>query len=317
MAYRRLCVEERETIMVRLGDPEVTWAQIGAELGRHRSTIQREVCRNGGRDGYSAHAAEERARSAASRTAFRFDDPVLADEISGWLKLGYSPYAAAQLSGAVCAETIYQGIYRGRLEVEPTQTLRTRRNQRRHRHLRRPTSDGNYLGDFRPIAARPAEIESRDTVGHWEGDLIVGTRNQSAVISLTERLSRTQVTLKLPDGHSADATAERLGAWLATTEYLVLSITWDQGAEMTRWKQLEDDFGIKVYFCDRRSPWQRGSNENANRQLRFWLPHHTNLNRYSQAHLDHACMILNTSPRRLHNGATAQQIYNHHTRTTE
>jgi IS30 family transposase len=227
---------------------------------------------------------------------------------------GYSPYAAAQQT-SVCAETIYRGIYTGRLGVDPTAVLRTRRPKRRHRHLRQPTSDGNYLGAFTPISARPEIIENRTQVGHWEGDLITGTANQSAIITLTERHTRYQVALTLPDGHSADHTITQLTHWVSTHSGIVLSLTWDRGAELTRWTRLRDHHGITVYFCDPKSPWQRATNENANRQLRFWFPRRTDLSIYTQTDLNRACHILNTTPRRIHNNQTAQHIYHHHTRT--
>ncbi len=313
----RFCLsdEARELIMCELAaDRSVSWTQIARQLGYHRSTIQREVDRNGGRDAYSAQGARQRARRLASRSRFRFDtDPDLADEVRRLLVAGYSPYAVAdQLP--VCAETIYQGIYSGRLGVDPTGVLRTRRPKRRHRHLRQPTSDGNYLGGFTPIAHRPEAVNNREVFGHWEGDLITGTANQSAIITLIERLTRYQVALTLPDGHSADHTIGRLTQWLKTNPS-IRSLTWDRGAELTRWTQLRDHHGISVYFCDPKSPWQRASNENANRQLRFWFPRRTDLSIYTHTDLNRACHILNTTPRRIHNNQTAQHLYHHHTRT--
>jgi len=231
------------------------------------------------------------------------------------LVTGYSPYAVAHQLGVLCAETIYQGIYSGRLGVDPTVVLRTRRPKRRHRHLRQPTSDGNYLGAFTPIGERPTVVNAREVFGHWEGDLITGTANQSAIITLIERVTRYQVALTLPKGHSADHTMSRLTHWLDTHQAPVHSLTWDRGAELTRWNQLRDHHRITVYFCDPKSPWQRASNENANRQLRFWFPRRTDLSIYTQDDLNQACDIINTTPRRIHNNHTAQHLYHQHTRT--
>lgn len=185
----RLDREAREVIMCHLAaDNDVSWTQIARMVGCHRSTIAREVARNGGRCVYSVSRGEERARNNSTRSRFLFDsDPELATAVRQLLVTGYSPYAVAHLTGAVSSETIYQGIYSGRLGVDPKQVLRTRRPRRRHRHLRQRPNSGNYLGDFTPISQRPAAIERRDTLGHWEGDLITGTKNQSAIVTLTER----------------------------------------------------------------------------------------------------------------------------------
>ncbi len=320
MACLRLGHQERETIMCLLvSDRDLSWSEIGREVGFHRSTVQREVTRNGGRGNYSAQRAHRRCRKQASkRSKFRFDtDPNLTAEVRRLLIGGYSPYAVAQMTGKVSTETIYQGIYSKRLGVDPSQILRTRRPKRRHRHLRQPTSDGNYLGNFTPIASRPQHIEQRDRVGHWEGDLITGTKNQSAIITLIERRSRYQVALELSRGHSADSTITRIRQWIDSNPGPVRSITWDRGAELTRWTQLTEHHNITVYFADPKSPWQRASIENANRQLRFWFPRRTDLSIYTQGDLDQACHILNTTPRRLHNGVTANHIYHQHPRTKE
>lgn len=315
MPHFRLSDGARELIMCWLAaDREVSWSALARQVGCHRSTIQREVDRNGGRDSYSARAAQQRARRLASRSRFRFEtDPDLADEVRRLLVAGYSPYAVAHQLGVLCAETIYRGIYSGHLGLDPSMVLHTRRPKRRHRHLRQPTSDGNYLGAFTPIGERPKMVEEREEFGHWEGDLITGTKNQSAIITLTERVTRYQVALNLPHGHSAEHTMNRLTDWLKSHPP-IWSLTWDRGAELTRWTHLTNH-GINVYFCDPKSPWQRASNENANRQLRFWFPRRTDLNIYTQADLNAACHIINTTPRRIHNNHTAQHLYHHHTRT--
>lgn len=312
----RLDDEARELIMCELAaDREVSWTELARQVGCHRSSIQREVVRNGGREAYSAQAAGIRARRLRSRSRFRFDmDPGLAGRVRRLIVAGYSPYAVADRTG-VCAETIYQGIYSGRLGLDPTIVLRTRRRKRRHRHLRQPTSDGNYLGAFTPIGHRPGVVNDREEFGHWEGDLITGTQNKSAMITLIERVTRYQVALTLPEGHSADRTMDRLTRWLDTHPGRVQSITWDRGAELTRWTRLRDHHGITVYFCDPKSPWQRATNENANRQLRFWFPRRSDLSIYTQADADRACHIINTTPRRIHDNHTAQHLYHQHART--
>ncbi len=245
-------------------------------------------------------------------------DPELASQVSEELVAGYSPWTIAQRL-PVCAETIYRGVYSGVLDVDPEQVLRTRpkSKKRRHRHLRQPTSDGNYLGDFTPIRERPEEIETRETFGHWEGDLISGSKNQSAVVSLTERCSRLQHLIELPGGHKTEQVVSAISKWINNHDRAVSSLTWDRGAELTNWTDLRDGHGIDVYFCDPKSPWQRGSNENQNRQARFWLRKGTDLTIHTQNDLNHYSHILNTTTRRIHNGATAKDIYQQHPRTRE
>ena len=234
------------------------------------------------------------------------------------LVAGYSPWSIAQ-DVPVCAETIYQGVYSGVLDVDPEQVLRSKpaRKKRKHRHLRQPTSDGDYLGDITKISDRPDEINKRTTFGHWEGDLICGASNQSAVISLTERRSRYQHLIELPNGHKSVEVVSAISQWIESHDRTIESLTWDRGAELTNWKDLRDNHGIDIYFCDPKSPWQRGTNENQNRQIRFWLHKGTDLSTHNQDYLDHICHILNTTARRIHNGATAHHIYQQHPRTTE
>ena len=318
MAYLRLGHEARELIMCLLvSDPDVSWTEVGHQVGFHRSTIQREVARNGGRHTYSARRAQRRCREQASRgSGFRFDrEPDLAAEVRRLLVAGYSPYAIAYMTGQVCTETIYQGIYSKRLGLESREVLRTRRPKRRHRRDKRPSSEGNYLGDFVPISERPIEIENRNSVGHWEGDLITGALNQSAVVTLVERHSRYECALELPNGHGTTAVIAALSEWLQTHQRPVVSLTWDRGAELTKWTHLVEGHGIDIYFCDPKSPWQRATAENQNRQLRFWLRKGSDLTVHNQNDLNRICHILNTTPRRLHNGATAQHIYQQQPRT--
>lgn len=296
-------------------DQRISWTAIALTVRCHRSTIQREVARNGGRCNYSAHTAHQRAVEMRSRKRFLFDlDPELADRVRRHLIAGYSPYAVSWFVG-ISHETIYQAIYSRRLGLNPVEVLRTRRPKRRHRHLRHVTNDGNFLGSYTPIEQRPAHIETRSVFGHWEEDLITGSKNQSAILTLTERLSRYQIAVQLPNGHSADETMRCFRTWITTNQPPIISITWDQGAELARWKQLEDHHDINVFICDPKSPWQRGTNENANRQLRYWFPRRTDLSIYTQQDMDHACHILNTTPRPIHNNHTALELYDRHART--
>lgn len=316
MAYTRLSVTEREEISRSLAeDPTMTWTKLGERIGRHRSTVQREVDRNGGRHHYRASRAGERARRLAPCRPPRLStDAVLAAKVRSHLVAGYSPAQTAHLLGDIATETIYQGLYRGLLGVAATEVLRTRRHRRRRRHSHQPKTASHFLGPFVSIHDRPASIDDRSEFGHYEGDLIMGARNQTALITLIERVSRTQVVLDLPDGYSAPKVCERLDSWIATKPAdELISITWDRGSEMADWRLLTLEWDLDVYFADAHSPWQRGANENGNRLLRYWLPKGTDLSVHSQTDLDHICHIINTQPRRSLDWATANQIYAAHT----
>ncbi len=268
-------------------DPDLTWTELGCRVGgRHRSTVQREVDRNGGRSAYRAGAAQARAvRLRPCRIAKLISDPALAADVRARLKAGFSPAAIAHLLHGASTETIYQGVYSGVLGVKACDVLRSRRHRRRRRNAADHRAPSHLLGAFTSIHDRPPAFDERAEFGHWEGDLIIGARNASA--------------LDLPGGYTAERVADRLGGWAATMPHDVLrSITWDRGSEMAHWSGLTLEWGADVYFADAHSPWQRGQNENGNRQLRYWLPKGTDLRSHSQADLDTICDVLNTQPRR-------------------
>jgi IS30 family transposase len=176
------------------------------------------------------------------------------------------------------------------------------RNLRFGHATRRPLGHSvmNGQGQLRGainIRERPAEANDRAVPGHWEGDLIFG-KGMSAVATLVERKSRFVMLIGLPNGHSADIVADALAAKIAELPaQLRRSITWDQGKEMAQHARFSIETGVPVYFCDTRSPWQRGSNENTNGLLRQYFPKRTDLNTHSQAHLDHVAAELNRRPR--------------------
>lgn len=317
MAYTRLSLPEREEISRCLAeDPVISWSELGRLLGRHRCTIQREVARNGGRDAYRATDAQQRAdRLRPCSRAKLASDPVLRGQVRGFLETGYSPAATSVLVGrAVSSETIYQGLYRGLLGLRPNRVLRSRRHRRRRRNDRRQQARTHVLGQFKTIHERPEAVQNRTEFGHWEGDLIIGARNASALITLVERVSRRQVILDLPDGYQADRVHRRLDAFVAATpENELLSLTWDRGSEMANWPLLTMAWGLDIYFADSHSPWQRGANENGNRQLRYWLPKGTDLRTHSRDDLGRITQILNTQPRRSLDWQTAETVYAGHT----
>ena len=165
-------------------------------------------------------------------------------------------------------------------------------------------------GDIRPIGDRPPDIEERLEPGHWEGDLIIGARNRTAVVTLTERVTRHTLLAALPNGYRAPHTAQAIcDAFSRVPKPLRKTLTWDQGREMSQWCSVEQQTGLSVYFCDPRSPWQRATNEHTNGMLRRWLPKSTNLN-IGQIPLSIIEDNLNLMPRRLHNWHSPHDLYN-------
>ncbi len=316
-----LVLAEREEILVGILEGRSV-RSIAAGLGRAPSTVSREINRNGGRRGYRPVAAEERARRCRGRPKVPklWQHARLGRRVGAELTAGYSPAAiAARLRAeggvSVCHETIYRALYhdefRG-VSVLAHQCLRTRR-RRRQRRLARQTR-ARQFGGFRLIDERPGHVWDRAEPGHWEGDLIIGANRRSAVITLVERTSRLVVLGALPGRrHTADAVAKQLIELFATVPpALAKTLTWDQGMEMARWQQTQAATGVEIFFCHPHSPWQRPSNENANRLIRYWLPKRTDLARHSQVDLDRVANIINTSPRRIHKWRTARAVYDDH-----
>ena len=313
---QRLSFDERARIEA-MHQAGVSAADTARRLGRDPSTIHRELRRAGGAGGYDAESAQVAAEQRAARPKVPklAADPDLGSAALELLKQRWSPHAAAAQLRAegqrVCAETIYRACYdhSGRRGLcEGSWRLLPRRGRRRrprHRHTQKPSP----LGDFRPIAERPAAVEDRGEAGHWEGDLIIGAANRSAVATLVERTSRQTLTVGLPDGYDAARTAAAVTAALARQpKHLVKTLTWDQGREMARWSDIEAALGIEVYFCDPHSPWQRPTNEHTNGLLRRWLPKSTDLN-VGQVRLAVIEDRLNTMPRKLHHWDSAHSVY--------
>jgi IS30 family transposase len=278
-------------------------------LGRHRSTVWREIRRNGGRRRYRCWAAERRAETAARRpkTAKLAANTKLRDQVQAWLEQRWSPeQISARLvtvfpddpNMRISHETIYQSLYvqgRGALRRELTASLRTGRAIRRPAR-RAPTQ---HVPDKVLISERPAEAGDRAIPGHWEGDLISGRHNRSAIATLVERSTRYVQLVALPEGRTAPAVRDALIASVQTLPtQLWRSLTWDQGAEMADHRTFTIATGIDVYFCDPHSPWQRGSNENTNGLLRQYFPKGTDLAVHNQDHLDTVAAELNGRPRK-------------------
>jgi len=303
----RLTLADREEISLGLHGGE-TFTAIAGRLGRGVSSVSREVGANGGRDGYRAWRAHRRARERTWRPKpSKLIHRPLAAQVEAWLKEWWSPEAIACRLRIefpddpmmwVSHETIYQSLFvqgRGELRRELTRCLRTGRAQRRPRGRERR----GRIPEMVMISQRPAEVADRAVPGHWEGDLILGKANRSAVGTLVERSTRYVMLLHLPDGGNAAAVRDALITTLGTlpTE-LRRSLTWDQGKEMARHREFSLATDIDVYFCDPHSPWQRGSNENTNGLLRQYFPKGTDLSVHTAEDLAAVAVALNTRPRK-------------------
>jgi IS30 family transposase len=322
---RFLSVGERETISRELARGSSP-AKIAILLGRHRSSIGREVAANGGRDRYRAVDAEARACWLAARpkvTKLK-SHPVLAATVTDWMER--EQWSPEQISGRlveefpddetmrVAKETIYQELFvygRGGLKKELVKHLRTRRPARRSRTETSRNKASSPIPDKVMIADRPVEIEDRQVPGHWEGDLIIGANNGSQVGTLVERTTGLVLLIELADNRQAATVAEALQRQIRTLPaQLCKSITWDQGSEMAAHAAFTVATDIAVYFCDPHAPWQRGSNENTNGLLRQYLPKSTDLSHHSQADLDEIARKLNDRPRKRHGFLTPSEMFN-------
>ena len=305
---RRLSLPERVEIRGGLERDE-SFAAIGRRLERATSTISREVNANGGREAYGPIAAQLRADELAARPKATklAANPRLCERVIADLEAWWSPEQIAQrlrdefgndTSMQISHETIYKSLFvqgRGELRRELARCLRSGRAQRRPQGL---TSRGARIPDMVMISERPAEVEDRAVPGHWEGDLIVGKNNRSAIGTLVERATRYVILLHLPEGRSAEQVRDAMTAKIGELPAeLRRTLTWDQGVEMAQHVQFTVDTGVPVYFCDPHSPWQRGSNENTNGLLRQYFPKGTDLSVHSAEDLQVAADSLNNRPR--------------------
>ncbi|MET3721609.1 IS30 family transposase/molybdenum-dependent DNA-binding transcriptional regulator ModE [Arthrobacter sp. UYEF21] len=312
ISTRYLSLSERERI-ADLRTHGTSMQAIGRALGRSVGTISREIKRNShavlGYRPYGAHrtAAAARARPKDSKLA---EPGKLRQYVGTKLLTRWSPEQISHLLikeypddpvMRVSPETIYQALYfqaRGGLKREVKEALRTGRTRRKqHKNPEERTS--RFRDPMINISERPAEVEDRAIPGHWEGDLITGTSNQSAIATLVERTTRYVMLVHLPVDHSAESVRDGLIKTMSTLPaHLRGSLTWDQGAEMAKHKAFSIAADMDVYFCDPHSPWQRGSNENTNGLLRQYFPKGTDLNVYGPEDLEHVAQELNARPRK-------------------
>src|SRR6202795_16091 len=280
-------------------------------LERAASTVSREVARHGGRPQYRANEADHQAWESALRpkacllaihvklqkiVASKLILDWSPEQISGWLKIQYPDDESMRVSH----ETIYRSLFiqaRGVLKKELIQNLRSKRRIRRSRHSRVGGQSRGQIVDAISIRQRPAEIEDRAIPGHWEGDLLGGTKN-SHIATLVERHSRFVELVKVPSKDTAAVVAALSRHVRKLPASLRRSLTWDRGLEMAQHKSFTVATNVKVYFCDPQSPWQRGSNENTNGLLRQYFPKRTDLSGYTQTELDKVALRLNQRPRK-------------------
>jgi IS30 family transposase len=279
---------------------------IAEQLGRAPSTISREIRRNSDPDGrYRPHRAEHAARLRACKPRKRriAVDEVLAETVQRLLGKRWSPEQiahelrvlfAGQPSRWLCKETIYQAIYDAAVAI--TRPARRRRRRRRLLGLQRR----GRLTAMRMIDERPAEVEDRAEPGHWEGDLLMGAGNRSAIGTLVERTTRYLILLAFPDGiATTDSVRQAITRALdGLPRPLRRTLTWDQGKELAMHQQITAATGTAVFFCEPHSPWQRGSNENMNGLLRDYFPKGTDLSLHAPADLDRIAGEVNDRPRK-------------------
>jgi transposase, IS30 family len=295
---------------------------IATQLGRAPSSVSREIKRNGGQECYRASQADQSAwdrgrrpkigKLAANRALARIVAGKLQrqwspEQIAGWLKRTYPDDTSRQVS----PETIYRSLFiqaRGALKKELVEHLRRTRVMRRSRHHTQKTDHHGRITDTVSISERPASVEDRALPGHWEGDLLFGSKN-SQIATLVERQTRYVMLVKVAGKDTETVINALIKNARKLPEELYQSLTWDRGKEMADHKRFTLATDIQVYFCDPQNPWQRGSNENTNGLLRQYFPKGTDLSGYSQAKLNAVARRLNERPRKTLNFETPAERF--------
>ena len=296
---------------------------IAVQLGRSPSTISREINRNGGYNSYRATKSDQLAWERAHRpklcklacnrslrriVAAKLKSNWSPEQISGWLKRKYPVEECNQVSH----ETIYKSLFvqtRGVLKKELQQHLRTKRAIRRPKHSSLKKNGLGKIVNAVSISERPACVEDRAVPGHWEGDLIAGSKN-SYIATLVERHSRYVMLVKVKNKDTESVISALIKQSKKLPDELYQSLTWDRGKELADHQRFTMATDIKVYFCDPKSPWQRGSNENTNRLLRQYFPKGTDISVHSQAKLSAVARRLNERPRKTLGYETPAERFN-------
>jgi IS30 family transposase len=317
-----LTLSEREEIS-RGVVSDLSLRSIATQLARSPSTISREINRNGGLKGYRASQADQAAWARAHRPkpCKLAGNPMLRqivarklrcnwspEQIAGWLKREYRGEERNQVSH----ETIYRSLFiqaRGVLKKELQQYLRSQRAIRRSRHASLKQDGLGKIKNMVSISERPASVEDRAVPGHWEGDLIGGSKN-SYIATLVERHTRYVMLAKVNNKDTESVVAALIKQSKKLPGELYKSLTWDRGKELADHQRFTLETNIDVYFCDPSSPWQRGSNENTNRLLRQYFPKGTDLSVHSQAKLSAVARQLNERPRKTLEFETPAERFN-------
>jgi IS30 family transposase len=305
-----LVLDEREEISRGIAAGR-SIRRIAARLGRSPSTVSREVRRHGGRSSYRATDADARAWERALRPKpcrlasrpglrWRVAEKLALEwspeQISGWLKRDFPANEGMWVSH----ETIYRSLFvqaRGVLKKELIGHLRAARHMRQPKGGTTPSRPLGQIVDMVSIRERPADVEDRAVPGHWEGDLLSGANN-THMVTLVERQSRFAMLIKVQGKDTAGVVSALSKHVRKLPPELRRSLTWDRGKEMADHKNFTIATNVQVYFCDPRSPWQRGSNENTNGLLRQYFPKGTDLSGYSQSYLNKIALRLNQRPRK-------------------
>lgn len=314
--YTHLSMRERCNLTTFL-EMGLSMSEIAKRMKRHRSTLYRELSRNHTHHRYRPGLADQQANKRRPRKSLKLQtDAQLYHYVYDRLKAGWSPEQIVgrmrleKKSFAICSETIYQYVYQhGQKKL--WQYLPSKQTKRRKRCARRK-ADCRY-GDIRLITKRPENIEKRDRIGHWEGDLIAfsGTKKK-AVTTLLERKTRMVILLKNSTKVSQKVMSKIRNTFVEQADIPCKTITFDQGGEFAAYPIIEKAMSCKVYYCQTHSPWQKGSNENMNGRLRRYLPRGTQINQISQRELDHLAEKMNTLPRKCLGFRTPKELFLKH-----
>ena len=305
-----LTLAEREEISRGIA-VDASIRQIAAGMGRSPSTVSREIARHGGPHRYRATEADAQAWNEARRpkpcrlavhprlqmiVARKLSLDWSPEQIAGWLKREFPDEGSMRVSH----ETIYRSLFiqaRGVLKKELVGHLRSRRMMRRSKNASTDGQPRGQIVDGVSIRERPADVEDRAIPGHWEGDLITGSKN-THIATLVERHSRFTMLVKVRGKDTVSVVAALSKQVRKLPSELRRSLTWDRGMEMAHHKTFTVATDVQVYFCDPQSPWQRGTNENTNRLLRQYFPKGTDLSGYTQSDLNRVALRLNQRPRK-------------------